>query len=111
MKFLISRLKDGNELGNGTDGQLVLSNVQERDGGLYVCSVETDAGVSRSDEAEVIVDGQLLCIILLTLYQTAPPGWLSGERVGLMTWWLRVRSPVEVTFLSGVLFAKNRCFS
>ena len=31
-----------------------------------------------------------------------PPGWLSGERVGLMTWWLRVRSPVEETFLSGV---------
>ena len=31
-----------------------------------------------------------------------PPGWLSGERVGLMTWWLRVRSPVEATFLSGV---------
>ena len=32
----------------------------------------------------------------------APPGWLSGERVQLMTWWLRVRSPVEATFLSGV---------
>ena len=32
----------------------------------------------------------------------ALPGWLSGERVGLMTWWLRVRSPVEATFLSGV---------
>ena len=33
---------------------------------------------------------------------SAQPGWLSGERVGLMTWWLRVRSPVEATFLSGV---------
>ena len=32
----------------------------------------------------------------------APPGWLSGVRVGLMTWWLSVRSPVEATFLSGV---------
>ena len=32
----------------------------------------------------------------------APPGWLSGERVGLMTWWLLVRSLVEATFLSGV---------
>ena len=31
-----------------------------------------------------------------------PPRWLSGERVGLMTWWLWVRSPVEATFLSGV---------
>ena len=36
-----------------------------------------------------------------TLYR-APPGWLSGERVRLMTWWLRVRFPVEATFLSGV---------
>ena len=32
----------------------------------------------------------------------ASPGWLSGERVGLMTWWLWVRSPVEANFLSGV---------
>ena len=32
----------------------------------------------------------------------APPEWLSGERVGVMTWWLRVRSPVEATFLSSV---------
>ena len=28
-----------------------------------------------------------------------PPGWLSGERVGLMTSWLWVRSSVEATFL------------
>ena len=32
----------------------------------------------------------------------APPGWLSGERVRLMTWWLRVRSPVEAIFRTGV---------
>ena len=32
----------------------------------------------------------------------APPRWLSSERVGLMTWWLWVRSPVETNFLSGV---------
>ena len=25
-----------------------------------------------------------------------PPGWLSGERIGRMTWWLRVRAPVEI---------------
>ena len=25
----------------------------------------------------------------------AQPGWLSGQRVGLMSWWLRVRDPVE----------------
>ena len=28
--------------------------------------------------------------------------WLKGERVGLMTWWLQVRSPGEAFFLSGV---------
>ena len=28
----------------------------------------------------------------------APPGWLSGERVGFMTWWLRVRSPLRRLF-------------
>ena len=36
------------------------------------------------------------------LFSKNPPGWLSGERVGLMTWWLWVRSQVEATFLSGV---------
>ena len=33
----------------------------------------------------------------------APPGWLSGDRVGLVTWWLGVRYPVEANFISGVL--------
>ena len=32
----------------------------------------------------------------------APPGWLSGERVELTTWWLWVWFLVEATFLSGV---------
>ena len=32
----------------------------------------------------------------------APPRWLSGERVGPMTCWNLVRSPVEANFLSGV---------
>ena len=32
----------------------------------------------------------------------ALPMWLSGERVRFMIWWLRVRSPVEANFLSGV---------
>ena len=36
------------------------------------------------------------------LSYVGPPGWLRGERVGIMTWWLRVRSPVEANFLSGV---------
>ena len=30
------------------------------------------------------------------------PGWLSGEHVRLVTWWLWVQSPVEANFLSGV---------
>ena len=28
-----------------------------------------------------------------------PPTWLSGECVGIMTWWLGVRSPDEANFL------------
>ena len=44
-------------------------------------------------------------LLKIALTHTSTPfdvGWLSGERVRLMTWWLLVRSPVEVTFLSGV---------
>ena len=33
------------------------------------------------------------------------PGWLSGDGVGLVTWWLCVRSPFEANFLSGIFFA------
>ena len=36
------------------------------------------------------------------LHNVPPPGWLSGEHVGLMAWWLRVRDPVEANFLSCV---------
>ena len=36
------------------------------------------------------------------VYVYAPPRWLSGEHIRLMTWWLYVRSPVEVNFLSGI---------
>ena len=41
-------------------------------------------------------------LLKIALTHTSTPfdvGWLSGERVRLMTWWLLVRSPVEVTFL------------
>ena len=46
----------------------------------------------------------VVCLMLLTPLPkiSAPPGWLSGERVGLKTRWLRVLSLVEATFLSGV---------
>ena len=30
------------------------------------------------------------------------PRWLSGEHVGVVTWWLWVRDPDEANFLSGV---------
>ena len=36
------------------------------------------------------------------LFHTASPGCLIAERVGLMTWRLRVRYPVEANFLYGV---------
>ena len=35
-------------------------------------------------------------------FSPAPHGWLSGELVGLMTWWLRVQDLAEANFLSGV---------
>ena len=35
-------------------------------------------------------------------FSSALPGCLSGECVGLMTWWLWVWYPVEANFLSGV---------
>ena len=53
----------------------------------------------------------ITAIIFTSAITSALPGWLSGERVGLMTWWLRIRSPVEATFLSGVFFASHLCRS
>ena len=35
------------------------------------------------------------------LAQFTPPGWLSGEHVRLVFWWLWVRSPFKANFLSG----------
>ena len=35
---------------------------------------------------------------------SAPPGWLSGERVGLMTWWLCVRVSIEAKYLFSAYF-------
>ena len=51
---------------------------------------------------------KILCkVIVFTLdsvlsYLCPPCPGLSGERVGLMTWWLRVRVIVEAKFLSGI---------
>ena len=42
------------------------------------------------------------CLSPLRLPFTATPGWLSGEHVGLMTYWLWVQDPVDANFLSGV---------
>ena len=50
----------------------------------------------------------LMQILLLTnaskilIFSLSPAGWLSGERVGLMTWWLWVRDPVQAKFFSGI---------
>ena len=41
-------------------------------------------------------------MVTTNIFSTDPPGWLSGEHGGLMTWWLGVRSPVEANFLSAV---------
>ena len=41
-------------------------------------------------------------ITLNSFWISAAPGWLSGARVVLMTWWLWIRFPVEKTFLSGL---------
>ena len=38
----------------------------------------------------------------LALHSPAQPGWLSGKCVGLMSWWLGVRDPIDAKFLSGV---------
>ena len=59
---------------------------------LYCRQLETRAFLGKGYSTKF---NYLYCI-------NAPPGWLSGERVGLMTWWLRVRSPVEAYFLSKV---------
>ena len=38
-----------------------------------------------------------LCIAI-----PVPPEWLSGERVGLMTWWFLVPDPLEAKFFPSV---------
>ena len=53
---------------------------------------------SARDSFQPSVTHGLRIIIL----KGVPPRWLSGECVGLMTWWLWVRSQVEASFLSGV---------
>ena len=52
------------------------------------------------DRSISLTDVGILDVFLL--FTKPLPGWLTGEHVGLMTWWLRVRSSVEATFLSGV---------
>ena len=53
--------------------------------------------------AKVTAASQYMSLVMREISKNvAPPGWLSGEHVGLMSWWLWVRSLVEATFLSGV---------
>ena len=42
------------------------------------------------------------------LSKDTPTGWLSGESVWLMTWWLWVRYLVEVNFLSGIFSPERK---
>ena len=49
-------------------------------------------------EKEENTVGTCITGLLKVLICAAPPGWLSGEHVGLMTWWLRVPSLVKATF-------------
>ena len=70
----------------GFDRPAILRNMKFTPGNQHKCNFFNGARIQ----------------VFITLYQYTPSGWLSGERVGLMTWWLRVRSAVEATFLSGV---------
>ena len=54
--------------------------------------------INRAEDDDCSYDwSQVPCVTHLCTW-----AWLSGERVRLMTWWLRVRSLVEATFLSGI---------
>ena len=57
-----------------------------------------------SDRSYLPLIRKKYCLKLTFLHSSVNtlPGWLSGECVGLKTWWLRVRSPVEAKFLSSV---------
>ena len=55
------RYKDDNEIeGSGTDGVLKLVDLSKDDTGKYKCSSETEAGVSHTPEALLVVKGTIL---------------------------------------------------
>ena len=56
----------------------------------------------KKNFGNIVGKGENVGNTALSFTNPVPPGWLSGERVGLMTWLLGVRSPVEATFHSGV---------
>ena len=47
--------------GQGTDGVLTLANLSKEDAGQYKCSSETEAGVSQTPEALLVVKGTMPC--------------------------------------------------
>ena len=55
------------------------------------------------DWALLVLKGEL-DILNIMLQSYTSPGWLSGERVGLMNWWLWVRDPVEANFFPAYFF-------
>ena len=63
--YLKHRFKNGDVLsGKGTDGRLVLSNVQKSDIGTYQCKVSTDAGFVSSEQVTLDVKGIFLRMLL-----------------------------------------------
>ena len=64
---------------------------------MFVCPSEFVSTITST-----IMDGFPKNLTQLFSITCALPGWVSGERVGVMTLLLLVRSLVEATFLSGV---------
>ena len=65
------------------------------------CLLQTLSGL---EESKIFLGERVKVLVIAVSLFLVPyrPGWLSGECVRLMTWWLWVRSQVEATFLSGV---------
>ena len=50
----------------------------------------------------IIIAMMILMMMIRVVFVIAPPRLLNSERVGLITWWLWVRDPVEAKFHKGV---------
>ena len=67
--FAYDRFKDGIEIENfGTNGSLTLSFLSLNKAGRYWCSAETEAGVSQSDEAVLVVKGTYMYASVIDVF-------------------------------------------